>query len=86
MIPHLDTLINMQKANELSMDEFVTYIIKNIAQNGTKDDFISLTTEIKNEISKKIEWYKENRSWIVVSSNGLENYKQYAEDFLKKIE
>jgi len=86
MIPHLDTLINMQKANEISMDEFVTYIIKYIAQNGTKDDFISLSTEIKNEISKKIKWYKEKRNWIVVSSNGLENYKQYAEDFLKKIE
>lgn len=86
MMPHLETLLNMHEKNEVSMNDIVSYVIKYIAEKGTKEDYISLPVEVKEEVLKKIEWYKEKRSWFIVSNLGTEDYKNYAEEFLKKIE
>lgn len=86
MIPHLETLLEMHEANELPMKEIISFIVKHIAINGTKEDFIELPIDVKNEVLKTIEWYKEKKSWFIVSNLGMEDYKDYTEKFIKKIE
>lgn len=85
-MPNLEKLIKMHEANQLPIREIVSFVVKYIAVNGTKEDFNSLPTEIQNEVLKAIEWYKEKKAWFIVSNLGMEDYKDYAEEFIKKIE
>lgn len=85
MIPHLSSLLEMNRRGEMPMDEIVSHIVKSIALQGEKSDYVGLSADLKSEVSKTLAWYQATGGWFVVSNNGTENYGTYADKFLEKV-
>jgi hypothetical protein len=85
MIPHLNSLLEMNRQGEMPMSEIVSYIVKSIAQEGGRADYDELPLEIREEILKTLTWYREGGGWLLASSSGMEDYSGYAERFIEII-
>ena len=85
MIPHLNSLLEMNRRGEMPMDEVVSYIVKTVALKGDRSDYAELPADLRAEISRKLTWYREAGGWFVVSNTGTENYGEYADKFFQKV-
>lgn len=85
MIPHLDSLLEMNSRGEMPIDEIVSHVVKVVALQGQGADYAGLPEDLREEVAKKLAWYRQSGGWFVVSNTGTENYGAYAEKFLEKV-
>lgn len=85
MIPHLDSLLEMHRRGEMPPGGIVSNIVKCMALQGEKADYLNLSSNLQAEVSKKLVWYREVGQWYIVSNTGQEDYGAYAEETLRKI-
>jgi hypothetical protein len=85
MIPHLNSLLDMNSRGEMPIDEIVSYVVKVVALQGRKSDYADLPKELREEVAKKLAWYRQSGGWFVVSNTGTENYGAYVDKFLEKV-
>jgi hypothetical protein len=85
VIPHLSSLLEMNKRGEMPMTEIVAHIVKSIALDGRGSDYADLPEELKRHVEAQVSSYRQGGGWFLVSNNGLEDYGQYAEAFLAKV-
>jgi hypothetical protein len=85
MIPHLEALLRMNEEGNMPMGEIVSHVVKYVALQGSKADFDALPASLRQEVIQKIDWYKREGGWFVVSNTGMEDYGRYAESFLEKV-
>ena len=85
MIPHLDTFLEHHRRGEMPINHIVAYVVKSIAVQGEASDYFALPTELRDEVAKRLAWYRERGRWFVLTSNGEEDYSGYAARCLEKI-
>lgn len=85
MIPHLSSLLEMNRLGEMPMDEIVSHVVKSIALQGEKADYDNLSVELQQAVFNKLRWYQQAGGWFEVSNLGTENFGDYADTCLQKI-
>lgn len=85
MIPHLESLIEMNRNGDMPMEEIASYVVKYVAQYGDKSSLVGLPSEVLDSINSRLKWYRQEGDWYVVSNTGVENYGKYADVFMQKV-
>lgn len=85
MIPYMPEFIAAHHRGEMPASELVALAVKYIALSDDVADYAELPAWLKSDIAERLEKFKKEGRWQMLSIHGFEDYGIYADAFLRKM-